>query len=132
MLTGATRGLGRAIAVALARRGASLAIVGRSTEASPNRSLPGTLEHTAADLRALGVPVLEVAADLSVPDDVDRIVHTVLDELGRCDICIHNAAVSFLGPFLEVSASKWRAALGVNLVGGRPDAGPPAGHDRPR
>jgi NAD(P)-dependent dehydrogenase (short-subunit alcohol dehydrogenase family) len=119
VLTGATRGLGRAIAVALARRGASLAIVGRSTEASPNRSLPGTLEHTAADLRALGVPVLEVAADLSVPDDVDRIVHTVLDELGRCDICIHNAAVSFLGPFLEVRACANRRGLSARRSGGR-------------
>lgn len=117
LVTGATRGLGRAISLALARRGAKLVIVGRSTEESPNRALPGTLEHTATELRTLGAPVLPVRADLASPGDVDHVVRATLDEHGRCDICVHNAAVSFLGPFLDVSASKWRAALNVNLVG---------------
>ena len=117
MVTGAARGLGRAIAEALATHGAHVVLVARSDASHPNRALPGTLDETAERLRAGGASVLAVRADLSNPDDVDRVADRTLDWYGRCDICVHNAAVSFIGPFMDVGASKWRAAMNVNLVG---------------
>ena len=78
IVTGATRGLGRQIALALGRAGCQLVIVGRSTADAPNRHLPGTLEETAAALEATGVEVEAVRADVSDDADLERIV-TIVD-----------------------------------------------------
>ena len=117
VVTGATRGLGRQTALALARAGSAVVVVGRSTAASPNRLLPGTLEDTERELRDAGADVLAIPADVSNEADIERIVGATLERFGRCNLCVNNAAVSFLGPFLDVPVSKWRAALGVNLLG---------------
>jgi len=117
LVTGATRGLGRQIALALGRAGCRVVIVGRSTSQAPNRHLPGTLDQTEQDLRSAGTDVLAVAADVSNEADVGRIVAATTERFGRCDILVNNAAVSFLGPFLEVSTKRWRTAIEVNLMG---------------
>ena len=68
LVTGATRGVGRGIADAFARRGDTLVIVGRSTDATPNPlGLPGTLEGVAGELRAAGSEVRTINADLARP-----------------------------------------------------------------
>jgi NAD(P)-dependent dehydrogenase (short-subunit alcohol dehydrogenase family) len=117
VITGATRGIGKAVAVSFARRGAHLVLAGRSTEESPNRGgLPGTLESVAAELRALDAHVTTVAADLSRPDDVQRVADATAERHGRCDVLVNNAAVSFLGTFLEVAPRRWQPVLAVNLL----------------
>ena len=104
VITGATRGIGKSAAVSFARRGAHLVLVGRSTEHSPNRGgLPGTLESVAGELQALGAGVTTVAANLSQPDDVQRVADATTKQFGRCDVLVNNAAVSFLGMFLDVA-----------------------------
>jgi NAD(P)-dependent dehydrogenase (short-subunit alcohol dehydrogenase family) len=87
LITGASRGLGRALALACAREGASLAICARNQEA---------LERVATDVLALGAPVLAVPADVRSTRDLDRLVALTLDRYQRVDILVNNA--SELGP----------------------------------
>ncbi|MET0578647.1 MAG: SDR family oxidoreductase [Ilumatobacteraceae bacterium] len=117
IVTGATRGLGRQIALALGRAGCKVVVVGRSTADAPNRHLPGTLEETEAALIALGTDVEAIRADVADDVDVERIVAVTTARFGRCDLLVNNAAVSFLGPFLDVSVKRWRTAIAVNLLG---------------
>lgn len=117
VITGATRGIGKSIAEAYARRGARLVICARSTNENPNRAgLPGTLESVEAELRAGGADVVAVPADLSSADDLQRIVDVTNERFGRCDVLVNNAAVSFLGPFLEVPVKRWQPVIAVNLM----------------
>jgi citronellol/citronellal dehydrogenase len=117
VITGATRGIGRVTALSFARRGANLVLVGRSTVDAPNRGgLPGTLESVAAEVRELGAEVLTVAADLSKVEDLTRVVEATDERFGRCDVLVNNAAVSFLGNFIDVPARRWQPVLSVNLL----------------
>jgi NAD(P)-dependent dehydrogenase (short-subunit alcohol dehydrogenase family) len=109
VVTGATRGIGRGIADAFARRGDTLVIAGRSTDANPNKvGLPGTLEGVAGELRAAGSEVLTVNADLTRTDDAQKVVDATLDAFGVPDVLVNNAAATFIGPFLDVPTSRWR------------------------
>jgi NAD(P)-dependent dehydrogenase (short-subunit alcohol dehydrogenase family) len=117
VVTGSTRGIGKAMAVAFAKRGAAVVIAGRSTEEAPNRGgLPGTLQSVEAELRDLGGEVLSVAADLSRTEGVEKLVAATAHRFGRCDVLINNAALSFLGTFLEVPARRWSPVIAVNLL----------------
>jgi NAD(P)-dependent dehydrogenase (short-subunit alcohol dehydrogenase family) len=87
LITGASRGLGRALALAFAREGASLALCARGEEA---------LEQVTSEVAALGAPVLAVQADVRSTRDLDRLVALTLDRYQRVDILVNNA--SELGP----------------------------------
>jgi NAD(P)-dependent dehydrogenase (short-subunit alcohol dehydrogenase family) len=87
LITGASRGLGRAIALAYAREGASLAICARGAE---------DLERVATEARALGADVLAIAADMRATRDIERVVVMSLERFQHIDILVNNA--SELGP----------------------------------
>ena len=109
--------MGRGIADAFARRADTLVIVGRSTDAAPNRlGLPGTLEGVAGGLRDAGSEVLTINADLARTDDAERVVREVQDAYGTPDVLVNNAAATFIGPFLEIPVSRWKTALNLNLL----------------
>jgi len=116
VVTGSTRGIGRATVRALGRRGAAVVLVGRSTADQPNRVLPGTLEEAAAELSAEGIDVLTVSADLASPEDTDAIITTTLDRWSRCDILVNNAAFMPSGPILEMPSRRWQAVFRINTV----------------
>jgi NAD(P)-dependent dehydrogenase (short-subunit alcohol dehydrogenase family) len=117
VVTGATRGVGRGIADAFARRGDTLVIVGRSTDAAPNRlGLPGTLEGVARELRDAGSEVLTINADLVRTDEAQRVVREVQAAYGTPDVLVNNAAATFIGPFLDIPVSRWKTALNLNLL----------------
>ena len=92
LVTGGSRGIGRAIATRLASEGASLALVARDVEGLRlGRSLGGTV----AEIEALGVRVVPIAADLTDPNFYrGSIVRQAEDELGPIDILVNNAALS--------------------------------------
>jgi NAD(P)-dependent dehydrogenase (short-subunit alcohol dehydrogenase family) len=116
VVTGATRGVGRATVDVLGRSGARIVVVGRTTDAQPNAVLPGTCESVVRDLEAEGVEARAVKADLSDPDQVDEIVVRTLDWFGRCDILVNNAAYTSNGPMMEVPARRWARAFQVQVV----------------
>jgi 7-alpha-hydroxysteroid dehydrogenase len=81
LVTGASRGLGKAIATAFAREGAAVAVVARS-EVQWDPRLPGTIHETIAEIEADGGRAVAIAADLSKPDDVERAAEEARAALG--------------------------------------------------
>jgi 7-alpha-hydroxysteroid dehydrogenase len=96
IVTGASRGLGRAIALALAAEGAAVAVVGR-TEQVWNDKLPGTIGETVAEIEAAGGRAVAVRADLTDRDDVARLAAEAREALGPITILINNAAFTAPG-----------------------------------
>ncbi|MGH3969704.1 MAG: SDR family NAD(P)-dependent oxidoreductase [Mycobacterium sp.] len=96
IVTGASRGLGRAIAVALAAEGAAVAVAGR-TEAVWDQRLPGTIGETVAEIEAAGGRAVAIRADLLDRDDIARLVGETRDALGPISILVNNAAFTAPG-----------------------------------
>lgn len=96
IVTGASRGLGRAIALALAAEGAAVAVVGR-TEKVWDERLPGTIGDTVAEIETAGGRALGIRADLLDRDDIARLVAESRDALGPITILINNAAFTAPG-----------------------------------
>jgi len=117
VVTGASRGIGRAIAVALAQAGVDIVCTARSTEAHPHKVLPGTIEETTRRVQALGRRALAIPVDVSKEEEVEAMARRVLAEFGRIDILVNNAAVAAPGSFLEVPVRRWDLVLNVNLRG---------------
>jgi citronellol/citronellal dehydrogenase len=117
LVTGASRGIGEAIAYELADRGARIVVMAKSTTDSPNKHFAGTIEETAAGVRERGVEVLTVQGDVSLEKDVEAARDQTLEHFGRCDLLVNNAAVSYLAPFLELSIKRWDIIMAVNLRG---------------
>jgi NAD(P)-dependent dehydrogenase (short-subunit alcohol dehydrogenase family) len=107
LVTGASRGLGRAMAVALAEAGADLALLARSR---------GDLEETAASVRALGRSALVLPADVTSPAEVEGAVEATLVGLGRLDILVNNSGIAVVKPLVETTPEEWRAILDTNLT----------------
>ena len=104
LVTGASSGIGRAMAMALATEGASVALTGRSRE---------RLDEIAEQLP--GGPHLVIAADLATPAEVDRVVAETLARFGRVDILLANAGIYIPGDAAEGDADRWDELLFVNI-----------------
>jgi NAD(P)-dependent dehydrogenase (short-subunit alcohol dehydrogenase family) len=104
VVTGAARGIGQAVAVGLANRGA--AVVGVDI---------ADCGETRALVEACGADWLGVVADVSAPDDVARLAREVLARFDRCDILVNNAGIFPTCAFDELSFEEWRRVLAVNL-----------------
>jgi 7-alpha-hydroxysteroid dehydrogenase len=96
VVTGGSRGLGRAIALALAAEGAAVAVVGRTEQVWDDR-LPGTIGETVAAIEAAGGRAVAVRADLTDRDDVPRLVGEARDALGPITVLVNNAAFTAPG-----------------------------------
>ena len=109
IITGAGRGIGRAIAVAYAREGARLVLVARTI---------GELEETASMTESLGATTLTVPTDVSQQADVERMVQRTVEKFGSVDILVNSAAIlGPMGPLQENDVSAWIHAMNVNVVG---------------
>lgn len=109
LVTGGTRGIGRAAALRLASEGARVAInyVTREADARATR----------ADIEQLGVPTVIVQGDVAIPDDARRIAAETRAALGPIDILVHSAGVSIVEPADQVTWDTWRRIMSVNLDG---------------
>ena len=106
VVTGATRGIGRALARALAEVGANVVIVGRDDIAA---------REVEAELRALGAQTLTVLAEITKRPEVERVLSETLARFGRADILINNAGTCIHRPALDVSDEEWRQVMNVNV-----------------
>ena len=108
LVTGGSRGIGRATALALAREGAAVAVAARSAEA---------LDDTARLVREANGRALALLADITQRDDVARLVASVAEQLGPIDILVNNAGIARFAPVLEAKVEDWQAMFEVNLLG---------------
>lgn len=107
MVTGASRGLGKAIAMQLAAEGCRLAICARGEEA---------LLETRKEIRKLhGVPVLAKVLDLTVPESADALIDAVIHEYGTVQVLANNAGGNRRGKFADLSDQDWEDILNLNL-----------------
>ena len=107
LVTGGNRGIGRAIAAALARAGADVGINFRARAAEA--------EETVREIRALGRRAIAVAADVSRSAEVSRLVTTVESQLGGVAILVNNACVTRPQPLDEITERDWDELLAINL-----------------
>ncbi|AAU23694.1 3-ketoacyl-ACP reductase [Bacillus sp. FSL W8-0445] len=108
LITGGGRGIGRATAIALAKEGVHIGLIGRTA---------ANLEKAAEELKAFGVKVSVAAADVKDLTAVERAVQSVKEELGQIDILINNAGIGGFAGFLEQSPEEWENIIQVNLMG---------------
>ena len=108
VITGAQQGIGRAVALAMAKEGAHVVVNYLDDAEAAN--------ETAAAACALGVKANAVCADISKPSDVEILMQAA-DEMGGVSILVNNAAVFPRSSFLELAESEWDLVLGVNLKG---------------
>ncbi|MGO8860458.1 MAG: SDR family NAD(P)-dependent oxidoreductase [Acidimicrobiales bacterium] len=96
VVTGASRGIGKAIAVAFAAEGARVAVVAR-TEAQWDPRMPGSIHETVSEITAAGGTAAAIAADLADPDEVDTVIARARSALGPIGILVNNAALTIPG-----------------------------------
>jgi 3-oxoacyl-[acyl-carrier protein] reductase len=109
LVTGGGRGVGKGIALALARVGASVAVNYASSKADA--------EQTVGELRDLGVDAVAVQANVSVKADVERMFTDVTARWPRLDILVNNAGVQTWTPLVDVTESEWDEVVDTNLKG---------------
>jgi citronellol/citronellal dehydrogenase len=115
IVTGASRGLGKAIALGFAREGAKVVIAARSEVENPQ--YPGTISQTAAEIRAIGGNALPLKCDVTDEESVKQMALTALEKFGKVDILVNNAGVAFHYPVVETPLKRWELVLRVNILG---------------
>jgi citronellol/citronellal dehydrogenase len=114
LVTGASRGLGKAIATRLAEEGATVALTARTMEPDPKYF--GSLRETRDDIIAGGGSALAVQADISKAEDRESLVAEVTDRIGSPDILVNNAAVTFLRPLDDFPDRRARLMLEMHVL----------------
>lgn len=108
IVTGATRGIGKSIALTLAKQGASLVINGNNVD---------LLNQLALEIEKLGKRCLVEVGDISDPVIATKIVKTAIDHFGNIDILVNNAGINMRTPTLEMKLDDWQKVINVNLNG---------------
>jgi 3-oxoacyl-[acyl-carrier protein] reductase len=108
LITGAGKGIGKAIAIALAKEGVNVILVSRTQS---------DLDEVATAVNNLGVKSLTLTADVSDICSVDTAVAEALDKFKTIDILINNAGIAAFGKFLELEPKAWERIIQVNLMG---------------
>jgi citronellol/citronellal dehydrogenase len=114
-VTGASRGVGKAIALALARGGCDVIIAAKTV--SPDPRIPGTIAETARAVEALGRRAVPLALDVRDDAAVERGVKTALDQLGRIDFLVNNAGALFWQSLADTPLKKFDLVMDVNVRG---------------
>ena len=109
IVTGSSLGIGRAIAVAFGREGASVAI--------NYRSHPDEGDQAVQEIEKAGGKAISVKADVSEPEEVKGLIQKTVQEFGRLDVMVNNAGIEQKFPFLETPLDIWEKVISVNLTG---------------
>jgi NAD(P)-dependent dehydrogenase (short-subunit alcohol dehydrogenase family) len=113
IVTGASRGVGAAAAIGLAREGVAVACAARATDADPLR-LPGTIDATVRQITDAGGRAVAVPTNLAKEEEIERMVAITVEHFGRLDILVNNAAITFPGD-LDVPSKRYDLMMAVNL-----------------
>ena len=113
LVTGSSRGIGRAIAVAFAGEGADVIVAAKTVEPDPR--LPGTIHETAREIEARGRRALAVQVDLRKEDQVEALAAKALDTFGRVDILVNNAGAVHFGDVTHWTLKKFDLVMAVNV-----------------
>ena len=108
-VTGAARGIGRAIALRVAEEGSKVAVITRSNMEK--------LAEVAAQIQSIGGEVLQIQADVSLVDDAKRIVSETIEKFGKIDILINNAGITKDNLLIRLKEQDWDSVMDVNLKG---------------
>ena len=106
LITGAGQGIGRGIAVRLARDGYNIAIADINLN---------NLAEAAQEISALGVSVLKIEADVSSAHDVQHMIQATVDEFDSLDVLVNNAGIYPFTPFMDITEEQWDKVIAVNL-----------------
>ncbi len=108
IVTGASRGIGKSIALALAAKGAMIVAVGTNQEA---------LDSVVADITSQGGTAMAVTANIASPDDCDRLIQTAQEQYGSVDILVNNAGVTRDALLIKMKDDDWDTVIDTNLKG---------------
>lgn len=114
-ISGASRGIGLAIAKRAARDGANIALIAKTAE--PHPKLPGTVFTAAKELEEAGGQALPIVGDIRDPDAVASAVATTVEQFGGIDICVNNASAINLGSITEVPMKRFDLMNGIQVRG---------------
>ncbi|MFY9175609.1 MAG: glucose 1-dehydrogenase [Peptococcia bacterium] len=106
IVTGATKGLGHAMAVALAQAGANIVVVSRT---------PQDCENVAKEIAALGVQTLAQPCDVTKKESIEELVVKTVEKFGKIDILVNNAGTAVTKPALELTEEEWDRVVNTNL-----------------
>ena len=113
IVTGSSRGIGKAMALGLARAGASVVVAARSE--SERDLAPGTIYATAAEIEALGGRALPVRCNVREEESINDMVRQTCEAFGRIDVLVNNAGIGTYRSFLESTLKEWDLVMDINL-----------------
>ena len=113
IVTGSSRGIGKATALGLAGEGAKVVVAARTEEERPD--LPGNIHATVAEIEALGGTALAVRCNLREEEEIYALVQRTVDAFGRVDVLVNNAGIGSYRPFLEATVKQWDLIMDIDL-----------------
>ena len=115
LITGGSRGIGKAIALRLAKEGANIAIAAKTAE--PHPKLEGTIYSAAEEIKALGVKALPLQCDIRFEDQIQRAVEGTAEEFGGIDMLVNNASAISLTPTEQTEPKRFDLMHGIQIRG---------------
>ena len=113
VVTGASRGIGKALAIRLAQEGADVVVAAKSEQSTER--LPGSIHETAEAIRAAGRRALAIPTDVRDEDAVRNMIERTIAEFGRLDILVNNAGAIWAQPILQTPPKRFELMVGVNV-----------------
>ena len=116
IVTGGSRGLGKNMAIELARAGADIVVAARTVESGQSK-LPGTIHETVEEIAQAGGKAISIRCDVTSENDINEMVKQVINQFGHVDILVNNAGIGMPKSFLKTTSKNLDLLMNVNLKG---------------